>query len=603
MFESLKKITEQINKIDSKLKKHVDIIYLIGVVLLVIQLSCSIVFLGFSWLVSVLLPVSFIIHFLVSLYRIVVQLAKDYKKSLLAIAVTAFSFLYFSFSGNDFQFPLIALAIVGAMGVSGNKILISGMFGNLIMIISNFCAVFFSSADSIYSDCQERTFFYFGENTFSIPRYKFNSLTDFAALFFWMTVTYLWIRGKRLTWCEFFALCAFDALTYSLTASNTSLLCMTFVLFIVFACKICQTYKFSSKILDFIKKTVEIGGVLSFLFFSGFCIFFSYIFDVADPLSSRINKLLHYRLGLGHRGLVDYGIHLFSSKVESYGVYTSADGYYFFLDCSYVSLLVTGGVLFFLFYVCSYTVLQYRNRKNLYRVLLLTVCAISCVQEHHLSELPFGIFILLLFADMNFDTHTGKPANNSKTSIDKAINFISIPICAIFLMPVIILNCTKLKSIKNLDRLDERAGKIYANVQANLNALNDNVFVMEKVNSMNSLEYGDVLSEPSDYLKTTGLSWDKAVSDPKVHSYFSIYYDSYLNSKAPAIIEYLVTDTTQKLIGDGSIVIEYDISARKVYSIWYSDKESCRVISGGRTSDRTARLKHGVLPEGYSTGK
>ena len=602
MIESLKDVAEQITKIDTNLKKYVDILYLIGIVFLVIELSCSIVFLCFSRLVTILLPLNITIFSIVSIYRIVVHLFKDSKKSLLIVLVILFGFGYYSLGGNDFQFPLIALAITGAIGVSGKKILISCLIGNILMIVSDFCYVFSNSTESIYADCQERTFFYFGDNTFSIPRYKFNSLTDFAALFFWIAVSYLWIRGKKLTWGEFLALCSFNALIYSFTASNTTLLSMIMVIIISFVMKIWPLIKFKTKAVELLKSCISLAAKSSFILISAFCIVFSFFYDISDPVTRKLNTMLHYRLSLGHRGLVDFGIHFFSSNVPSYGVYTSADNYYFFLDCSYLSLLVGGGILLFLFYICSFTAIQFRSGKYFYGVLLLAICAVSCIQEHHLSELPFATFILLLFADFENENNTDSDKQTAKLS-GKLINCIFIPVCILFLIPVIILNYSKYTAIRCLDRLDERAGDIYTAIQSNIDALAADEHKLGLVNAMTSCEYGDVLAEPSDYTKVTGLNWDNTLNDPKSHSYFSLKFNSKDKNNVPAITKYLINDEAEKLIGNGSVVIEYDVSARKVYSVWYSESDSCHAIYGGRSADRTERLKYGVIPEGYSTGK
>ena len=66
----------------------------------------------------------------------------------------------------------------------------------------------------------------------------------------------------------------------------------------------------------------------------------------------------------------------------------------------------------------------------------------------------------------------------------------------------------------------------------------------------------------------------------------------------------LINDEVKSLIGDGSVVIEYDVVKGKVYSVWYSETPGCYVIPGGRRTDRAGRFRTDVKNvEGYSTGK
>ena len=56
------------------------------------------------------------------------------------------------------------------------------------------------------------------------------------------------------------------------------------------------------------------------------------------------------------------------------------------------------------------------------------------------------------------------------------------------------------------------------------------------------------------------------------------------------------------MIGDGSVVIEYDVITGKLYSIWFAESSGCYAISGGRNTDRVERLRENVIPEGYYAG-
>ena len=62
-------------------------------------------------------------------------------------------------------------------------------------------------------------------------------------------------------------------------------------------------------------------------------------------------------------------------------------------------------------------------------------------------------------------------------------------------------------------------------------------------------------------------------------------------------------DDVKALIGNGSVIIEYDVITGKLYSVWYCESTGCYAFDEGRRSDRAGRLKSDVYRvEGYYTG-
>ena len=114
--------------------------------------------------------------------------------------------------------------------------LIAGIAGNLVLIITNAFISIFGDPGLFFSAYQQRSFFYLGDNAFYLFKFNNCSSTDFASHYFWIITVYLWLRSKKITWGEIAALAFLDVLVYSLTASLTSFVCITLV--IVFAVNI-----------------------------------------------------------------------------------------------------------------------------------------------------------------------------------------------------------------------------------------------------------------------------------------------------------------------------------------------------------------------------
>ena len=591
----------------SKYKKYFDVAYLIALLLYVACYACDqsavqLAFLKFVFIIS-----SFVLV-VVAVYRLISAIADRSNKKIFSVVVGIAAFLMVALyifsicTGDNSYLTILPYALIGAMGVKADQILFSCIGGNIVMIFYNLVLVLAGKAGL---RLEERDFIFFGDNVFNVSRMNSNTLTDLAAHYFWIIAAYLWIRGKRITWFEIIALGALDVLVYSLTGSNTTLLTISLVLILAVFMRIytiidrkCVVDEMT--VLKVISKILSFCSRFSFLIVAALCIGLAFVFNTGSSLMVRIDSILHNRIAYGHRGLMELGISFLPREIEAYGIDNSADGYYFFLDCSYISLLIRYGVLFLVFFLGCMTLIQNRFKKYLYGTLILVVCALACVEEPRLMSLPYNFFILLILADANIDDKFAVITEKKKNNREILLKVCSTVMCVVLLFGVFFVNYPRYKAIKKLNELDQNAALIYSAVQVNIDmsvALGEWDEVMA---NNSSYQFGDVLSKPSDFSNVTGLSWNDAVSNPKVHSYYSVSYGNGSNSYAVSNI--LINDKVKNLIGDGSVVIEYDAVSGKVYSVWYSESEGCVAVDDGRDCTRVGRLSDEVVPEGYYAG-
>lgn len=590
--------SDKVISLDNKVKKYADIAYISGLAFFLASQAC---FLTRSQLllIDIFGLIGTVVLILVGIYRLVVTLAKNWRIAIIAIAVLLFSFVYSWLCSDADSFPLVALAIVGAIGVCADKVLVAGIIGNLVMIIDNFIISVFDTQDSVTNVLASKKLFFFGNNSFSFNNMNNYSSTDFAAHYLWIIAAYVWIRGKKLTWGEIIAIGTLDMLVYSLTGSGTSLICISLIVLIavIYKLRTVIPVRTCNGFCIILKKLVAFLARYSFVVLAVILIVLAMIFRTDNEVLYKVNSVLHDRISLGHRGIVEFGVHLISSDVPQYGINTSYDAYYNFLDCSYINILIRFGIVPLFFYIGSLTAIQIRQKKYLYGLLILTVCALSCVQEHHLSQIPYNFFLLLLFADISEEKKQGVVSEQKKNS-KRIFNFSAIILSLVFTVSIICINLPRYKTVKKLDSLDLRAGDIYRAVQDNIDNEVSSGEWDQKVKLMSSDQYGDTLSKPYDFESVTGLEWDEATGDPKAHSYFYIYFDSSSND---GILELLINDDIRNLVGSGSCVIEYDVCAGKIYSVWYSENTGCYPLDhiGGRSDDRTGRLLPDIPLEGY----
>ena len=577
----------------NKIKKYVDVIYLIVLFLFMAESACSMVFVTpfFCGYYSHIAPFLFLA---IAIYKLVIEYGSNKKRAVIA-ALFVLSSLGMSFLiKDDLAFATVAFAMVGALGVNADRIIGCGIAGNIVMVISNIITSFIVDPSSLNTQIQERNFFYLKDSLF-VSKINNRSSTDLAAHYFWMIAAYMWIRGKKITWGEIFALAALNAVVYSLTGSSNLLLCCGLLLAFAVVVKLFHkiTEAENNSFVNAIRKVVSVCSKSSYLIFAAFSIILSAVFNLSNPLLNRINNLFHSRFSYGHRGMVEYGIHLFASDVPNYGIDTSADDFYNFIDNSYVNILVGSGIILLLFYICFMTVIQMRHKKYVYGAVILAVCALSCVEEHHFAEIAYNFFPMLLFADINDDE---KNSSVFKFLKPKVVAFSSFSAFALLCVAAVCINLQWFGKIEALDKLDSRSGEIYASVQNNL----DNGS-LDEIYRLSSDQYGDVIVCPEDFESVTGISWTDATDNLKAHSYYAFYYDNTVDPSLSGMTDILISDETKQLIGNGSVVIEYDAVAGKVYSVWYSETKGCSVINDGRLN-RAVRLRMDKHPEGYYTG-
>lgn len=604
----------KIKSFTDKSKKIFDVVYLTALVLYVACYACNKTAAAFPFL-NVIFGISSFCLMLVAVYRLISVMLGNKDKLLYSIvigiaAILLMALYVFSLINGEHSFiTIVPFALIGAMGMNADHVLYAGICGNVLLILFNACNTLFTENGLSYSEMTVRDFFYLGDNGFYVSQFNCYSCTDLAAHYFWIIAAYLWIRGRKITWLELLSLGALDIFVYSITGSNTSLLAISMVLLFAFVLRFVVAFNMLPSKENgsgdgiFRGRLVSVLSFLarySFVIIATICICLAACYNTGSPIMFRLNQILHNRISYGFRGLMEYGVHFVAEDNPTVAMCSSADGFYFYLDCSYLSLLIRYGILFLVVYLAGMTFIQMKYKKYIYGALILSVCALSCIEEPHLNELPYNFFILLLLADKNVDSKLTVVNTEPKKNRVKILKVCSIALTVSLLVGAICINSPRFKAVKKLDSLDEKAAQIYERVQVNIELAQYTGEWDELISSSDSYEFGYVLSKPSDYSEVTGMSWETAVSSPKEHSYYYVTYEA--GGDNAAIVDLLLSGEIKDLVGDGSLVIEYDLASGKVYSIWYSESSGCTAIEDGRDYTRSERLRSDVIPTGYYAG-
>ena len=150
-----------------------------------------------------------------------------------------------------------------------------------------------------------------------------------------------------------------------------------------------------------------------FPLFTVFSLCAPFLINIDQPaLRARLDSIdpsLTMRLEMGRRAFSEYEVRLFGTKMSEHGFGGKVGGFegwdkYFFIDNSYVRLLMLGGVSLLLLLIAALTWSQLRcfvsGRYGC--VFLLWIIAVVCVMEHHLIEPSYNIFPLMAFTGSSF---------------------------------------------------------------------------------------------------------------------------------------------------------------------------------------------------------
>ncbi len=295
--------------------------------------------------------------------------------------------------------PLLwVMLLIGAKDIPFRKILKIFLVVNLSIVLAAFAA----SMLGIIVNLQYIT----TSRTIKSVRNSFGILytTDFAAYFFFMMVVYFYLKGKSLRWFDYAGALILNAFIYYFC--QTRLDCISILLTVILFAIVNATDNVRHTIRDKYKPRKNVLEIFA-PFIMPACAVFSILITIAYNPSNRIlnsiNDLITHRLSLGLQGLEEYGIKLFGQYIRmvGMGLSTHLTDTYFFVDCSYLYVLLQYGLVFFLTMLVVYMFISYKNRKDHFFVIAILLVSINCMIAHHIVSFAYNPFAMALFALMS----------------------------------------------------------------------------------------------------------------------------------------------------------------------------------------------------------
>lgn len=309
----------------------------------------------------------------------------NYKFNVLYLIVAGiFSFVGI-YAGNIREMVIIALFIVAAEGIDFDNILkesfiIISIF--LIMTIILFFCGAFKSVDVSWS-----------REGSDVMRYSLGfSYTTYASNYF-LTVVFIWtylMRKSETFILSYIVLLAANFFFYKMTDTRAVYYEVIFLLIITALLKL-------SKIDIARYKIFRILYDSSFIVLAFVSIFISYIFSDAVVWMRKLNYMLNYRLGYAHAALLRYPINLFGHKIQ-WVTNSTAYSKYFYVDSSYVQIILRYGIVLFVILMIGFTglIIKTVGERNSVAIIVLIMLAVHSVTDPQLLNLAYNPFLLSL---------------------------------------------------------------------------------------------------------------------------------------------------------------------------------------------------------------
>ena len=235
--------------------------------------------------------------------------------------------------------------------------------------------------------------------------FGFEYPTDFTAHIFYLVMGYCYLRKDKLIYLELAGIFGLSLFTYFFCDARTNAisLFLTFAVFLYLKIRNQVSEKKGTRYVVNPKFSKILTFAMPLCAFSFILLTFLYHFQPTNALIKAINNLVSGRLELGAIGFEQYGISLFGNafQMNGFGGSTAPRMDYFFLDSSYVLLLIRYGILVLLAGLVIFSIVSLRaeKQKDFHLLWIMALIAVQCTIEHHLLEVAYNPFLFLLLAE------------------------------------------------------------------------------------------------------------------------------------------------------------------------------------------------------------
>lgn len=331
------------------------------------------------------------------------------EKDLLLIAILGSVFL-FNYNRNGYdELVHIFLLIIAAKGISLKKIVRVFLCVLSVLLVVTVGAALLGKIENLV---------YYQEGRRSRMALGIGYPTDFSAYVFYGILCYTYLRGERLKYIETGIIFLLGCAVYWITDARLNTLCIliTAAVFTYNKWKNDRAKKCGN--IYTMNKAGSMILALSPVLCGAFMVIASVFYSTGSKITEILDRVLNYRLYQGNKAIDIFGFTLWGQQIpmQGYGGTTELPKHYFFLDCSYLNIVMQFGLLVFGCVLLIWILISFQARQEKEWVLLWIVAIIcaQCMVEHHMLEIAYNPFLWGVFASKGKDIAALKTGNFRK---------------------------------------------------------------------------------------------------------------------------------------------------------------------------------------------
>lgn len=315
-------------------------------------------------------------------------------KELMLFVLVSLSFLMLWKRNELGEIVNILVLIIGAKGISWRKMLkLYWLITTIALVVTVVAALTGNVENLIYYQEGRRARISFG---IIYP-------TDFSAHIFYSALIYCYLRGEKIRYIELGFVAVLGIFVYIFCEARLNTICIMAVFCVFFYHKQrCRSAYKQNRIY-------EMNSFLSWLLAMStiFCAVVSVLgtmyYDSQNRVFDFLNGLLNGRLKLGKKAIDLYGFSISGQYIPTNGNggRTKKILYYFFIDNSYVSIVLKLGIVLFAIILLMFLVIAFRARreKDWTMLWMIALMSVQCIIEHHILDVAYCPIIIALFAN------------------------------------------------------------------------------------------------------------------------------------------------------------------------------------------------------------
>ena len=326
---------------------------------------------------------------LVVLFRYMVMRTSDIKKILFILLVIGSFIIARRYSGVDALLET-GFLIAGANDIDYRKILKVYLIVEIPTTICTMIAGYTGVITDLVYHRGEQVRMSFG---FVYP-------TDFAAGIIFMVTAWGVLRQVRCTWIEI-GLMIISVVLFEkyCDVRNSEIVMMILIICVVYlkirnklAAKKGKEYT-PSLLLKILCLVAPYG-------LAGFMILVSRFYRPDIEWMAKLNTLCSTRLSVGKEVFDRYDIQIWGQDIpmRGNGGSTEVVADYFFIDSSYVNILMRLGLVAFILVMLIISIIMIKSLNHPYMLMAMAIVCIHSVMEHHMFEVYYDVFLMLPLA-------------------------------------------------------------------------------------------------------------------------------------------------------------------------------------------------------------